>query len=121
MASLIERNVMRRLLCPLLMALAMSALAADRPAGLEPLPDAPPPPAGVNLDDPADAPEVTITKRGEDKVEEYRMNGKLYQIKVTPPHGVPYYLVDETGGGVLQRRDNIGPNVSPPMWVIHSF
>ena len=112
---------MRRLLFPLLLALAMPVFAADRPDGLRPLPEAPPPPPGVNLDEPADAPEVTITKRGEDKVEEYRMNGKLYQIKVTPPHGIPYYLVDDTGNGVLLRRDNIGPNVQPPMWVIHTF
>ena len=90
---------MRRLLFPLLLALAMPVLAADRPEGLQPLPEAPPPPPGVSLDDPADAPEVTITKRGEDKVEEYRMNGKLYQIKVTPSHGIPYYLVDDTGNG----------------------
>jgi uncharacterized protein DUF2782 len=120
MSLLTERKVMRRLLFTLLLALALPVIAADRPAGLQPLPEAPPPP-GVSLDDAVEAPEVTITTRGENKVEEYRMNGKLYQIKVTPPHGIPYYLVDETGNGVLLRRDTIGPNLQPPMWVIHSF
>jgi len=42
-------------------------------------------------------------------------------VKVTPPHGVPYYLVDEKGEGVMTRRDNVGPNVKPPMWVIFTF
>ena len=110
---------MRRLLIPILLALALPAAAAP-PAGLQPLPDVPPPPPGVALDSDLE-PQVTIIKRGEDKVEEYRLDGKLYMVKVTPPHGVPYYLMDDTGNGVLTRRDNIGPNVRPPMWLIHSF
>jgi hypothetical protein len=67
-------------------------------------------------------PQVTIKKRGEDKVEEYRMNGKLYMIKVTPPHGTPYYLVDPKGDGGFVREDLGGErSLSVPMWVIHSF
>ena len=42
-------------------------------------------------------PQITITKRGNDQVEEHRVNGKLYMMKVTPNHGVPYYLVDDDG------------------------
>ena len=45
---------MRRLLFPLLLALAMPVFSADRPDGLQPLPEAPPPPPGVNLDEPAE-------------------------------------------------------------------
>ena len=52
------------------------------------LPEPPPPPPGLALD-PALEPQVTITTRGEDQVEEFRVNGKLYAVKVTPPHGVP--------------------------------
>jgi hypothetical protein len=50
------------------------------------------------------------------------MNGKLYMIKVTPPHGTPYYLVDPKGDGGFVRQDLGGErSLSVPMWVIHSF
>ena len=42
-------------------------------------------------------PEVTITHEAAQTVEEYRANGKLYMIKITPKHGLPYYLVDDRG------------------------
>jgi hypothetical protein len=42
--------------------------------------------------DAAGEPEVTITKQAEQTVEEYRANGRLYMIKITPKMA-PYYLV----------------------------
>jgi hypothetical protein len=66
-------------------------------------------------------PQVTIIKRGEDKVEEYRMNGKLYMLKVTPPHGVPYYLIDNAGDGAWMRQDSLDSGLRVPMWVIGTF
>ena len=110
---------MRRLLL-LLSLLAMSAAAQQPPAGLQPLPEPPPPPPGMQPD-PALEPQVTISKRGEDKVEEYRMNGKLYMLKVTPPHGVSYYLVDEKGDGRMSRQESLDSGLRVPMWVIHKF
>ena len=95
------------------------AAAADKPANLQPLPDVPPPP-GVTAD--ADLePQVTITRRGEDTVEEYRINGRLYMMKVTPAAGPVYYLVDEEGKGAWARRNNYGADVQPPRWVIFSW
>ncbi|MCX7898151.1 MAG: DUF2782 domain-containing protein [Rhodocyclaceae bacterium] len=100
---------------------AFPAAAQTRPPALEPLPEPPPPPPGFF--DAPDAPQVTIKKRGEDKIEEYRLHGKLYMIKVTPAHGVPYYLVDLKGDGVFVREEapDGGPRLSVPMWVIHQF
>jgi hypothetical protein len=111
-----------RLIAPLVFALTAGiAIAADQPKNLQPLPEVPPPPPGVALDEDLQ-PQVTITRRGEDKVEEYRLNGRLYMLKVTPAQGgVPYYLVDDEGKGTWARRDGIGPNVRPPMWVIKSW
>ena len=43
----------------------------------------------MQADNPADEPQVTITRRGEDKVEEFRIRGKLYMVRVTPPMGCP--------------------------------
>lgn len=108
---------MRRNLFVLLMAVA-APLAAQQPPGLEPLPEPPPIPEGAAGD--ALEPEVTILKRGEDTVEEFRIKGRLYMVKVTPPHGVPFYLVDQNGDGVLLRQDVL-PALSVPMWVIKSW
>jgi len=104
-------------------AFALPAFSQDRPANLQPLPEPPPPPPGM-IDDASLEPQVTIRRRGEDRVEEYRMNGKLYMIKVTPSNGMPpYYLVDPKGDGGFVRED-IGSGdkgLSVPMWVIRTF
>jgi hypothetical protein len=107
---------MRRLILLALAAIALPAAAQKTPEGLQPVPEPPPPPAGMADD--ADAPEVTITKRGEDTVEEFRLHGRLYMVKVTPPHGVPYYLVDQGGEGNFVRQDGPGRPMSVPTWVI---
>ncbi|MBW7862382.1 MAG: DUF2782 domain-containing protein [Rhodocyclaceae bacterium] len=106
----------RTLFLALSLALAAPLAAQQRPQ-LEPLPE-PPPPPGVSED--AFEPEVTILKRGEDTVEEYRHKGRLYMVKVTPPHGVPYYLVDQKGDGVMVRQ-GANPPLSVPMWVLKSW
>ncbi len=114
---------MRPTLSALLLVLALPVAAqTTRPANLQPLPAPPPPPPGM-IDDASLEPQVTIKKRGEDQVEEYRMNGKLYMIKVTPPHGTPYYLVDPKGdGGFVRENLGVGDKtLSVPMWVIRSF
>ncbi len=109
---------MRRLLFILLFAVALPVFAEDTPKDLQPIPDPGPPP---QAEDQSLEPQVTIIKRGTDTVEEYRINGKLYMMKVTPKSGIPYYLVDETGGGNLIRRDSLDTGIRPPMWVIHSW
>lgn len=97
--------------------LAAPVWAADAPK-LESLPDIPPPPGMV---DPELEPQITITQKGGDKVEEFRIKGMLYMIRVTPPHGRPYYLVDQRGDGLMRRYDDLSPNFMVPMWVIHRF
>ena len=115
-----------RVAIPLLAALLALAAAPTlaqpaKPPVLQPVPEPPPPPPGYELD-PALEPQVTILKRGTDTVEEYRLAGKLYMIKVTPARGVPYYLVDREGDGKFTRDDAFaGNNVRPPMWVIFSW
>jgi len=98
--------------------LAVPALAQDKPPRLEPLPDIPPPPGMV---DPALEPQITIVQKGQDKVEEFRIKGRLYMIKVTPSHGKPYFLIDHKGDGLMRRYDDLSPNFQVPMWVIHEF
>ena len=80
----------------------------------------PPPPAGFDLD-PALEPQVMILKRGTDTVEEYRIGGRLYMVKVTPARGAPYYMIDQKGDGRFSRQESLDSGIRPPMWVIHSF
>ena len=65
-------------------------------------------------------PEVTITTKGADRHEQYRMAGRLYMIKVIPKNGRPYYLIDKEGRGEFVQ-DDLQSGVSPPMWVIKRF
>jgi len=113
--------LMMRFLPALLLVVTLPVAAQNRPADLLPLPAPPPPPPGF-IEAP-DEPQVTIRKRGEDRVEEYRMNGRLYKIKVTPAHGTPYYLIDPRGDGGFVREEIVPGErtLSVPMWVIHSF
>ena len=89
---------------------------------LEPLPDVPPPPR-MSID-PALEPQITIRQRGADKIEEFRVGGRLYMVRVTPPGGTPYVLVDHKGDGQFSSPTQ-GPadahNLSVPMWVIGTF
>ena len=113
------RNILQLTIVLAALAAALPASAQDR-SKAQPIPEPPPPPPGFELD-PAQEPQVTIRKRGEDTVEEYRVGGKLYMIKVTPPGSRPYYLIDDTGGGQFTRRDSLDTGPRPPMWVIHQF
>jgi len=79
------------------------------------------PPAMVPLDDTLE-PQVTIIKREGSTFEEYRLNGKLYKIKVTPENGIPYILIDQRGDGSFIPAETPGtPGLSVPMWVIGTF
>ena len=102
---------------------SLTAQAADKkpvPADLEPLPEALPPP-GVVEATPADEPEITIVKKGETTVEEYRMHGELYMQKITPSTGKPYYLMKQDQEGGWSRFDGPAAPLVIPKWVIFRF
>ena len=109
---------MRRLTFLLLAAVAFNVAAQTRPSNLQPLPEPPPPPKML---DESLEPQVTIVNRGSDKVEEFRLNGKLYMVKVTPPHGTPYYLIDKRGDGMFARQESLDSGLRVPMWVVGTF
>lgn len=118
----IKANVMRILILLLLSGMSASIFAAE-PAStkLEPLPPPPVFDAGPDNGQPDDEPSVTIIKEVGQTVEEYHANGKLYMIKITPKHGVPYYLVDDRGDGKFVRQESLDSGFRPPRWVIHRF
>ena len=80
--------------------------------------DAPPPPPPPD-DEQALEPQVTIRHQTDKTLEEYRIGGRLYMIKVIPKRGKPYYLVDSDGNGSLDlRQDELDPRLLVPAWVI---
>ena len=112
------------MLCVFLALLLPQAVFAAAPANAELLEDVPPPPkvqSGEALDgDISDEPVITIRKKGKDTIEEYRINGELYMMKVTPEHGVPYYLHKEDQDGGWVNDGPLKPLVVPK-WIIFRF
>jgi hypothetical protein len=120
----IDRNRMRRLVF-MLAALAATVTWAIEPPPEDtaplPVPEQPdiPPPvqSGENLE-----PDITITRRGKDTIEEYRINGKLYMIKVQPSIGPPYYMIDKDGDGNMDvRKSDVTREMAVPSWVLFSW
>lgn len=102
-------------------AFAQAAFAADR-ADLVEVPEAAPePPASVE-DGAALEPDVTIVQRKDATIEEYRLNGRLYMVKVVPIIGKPYYLMDNDGDGLMESKiSDLYQDPIVPQWVIFSW
>jgi hypothetical protein len=116
---------MRILLAALLAAFAFTAAAQSaprpRPPGTVPLEDTPPPPP-MTKEAPELAPEITTRTEGDNQIQEYRVKGRLYMMRVTPRHGHPYILRDDQGTGTFTRFDNpLDNGVRVPQWVLMEF
>jgi hypothetical protein len=97
---------------------AVSTLFAQTPPPAR-APDPSPPPM-IPVED--SEPEITIKQREGATVQEYRMNGRLYKVVVTPDNAPPYTLIDPRGDGVFVGPESPGtPQLSVPMWVIGTF
>lgn len=91
------------------------------PSELLAVPEPPEIPQAVQSGEPLE-PEITIIQRDKETVEEFRINGRLYKVKITPNAGPPYYLFDTDGDGVLETRDNNDiTDINIPQWVLFSW
>ena len=64
-------------------------------------------------------PEINIIQKEDRIIEEYRVNGRLYMIKVTPVRGYPYYLMDTDGDGSFETRQNeLASGLLVPNWIL---
>ena len=71
-------------------------------------------------DAPSAEPDVTIRQEGDKTIEEFRVNGFLYAIKVTPKTGKPCFLVRADGSdGNFVRSDS--PDMLIPAWEIFKW
>jgi hypothetical protein len=91
-------------------------LAAALPAAAQ---DAPPPPATSVQTEAVPEPEISIRPSADGMIEEYRIKGRLYMVKISPKDAPPYYLIDNDGDGELETRHN-GPMDSRliPQWIL---
>ncbi len=105
-----------RMLALLCASLATPVLARAAPPQAVPI-EPPPIPAPVQSGEELE-PEVTIIETARGKVEEYRVAGRLYMVKVTPSVGPPYYFFDTNGDGQLDARSNDPRNLSINQWVL---
>lgn len=68
----------------------------------------------------------TVIRKYEDaqgnQVQEFMINGAVYQIQVIPVNGPPYYFIDADGDGLFESRFNgYEPKVMVPQWVLFRF
>ncbi|WP_329742341.1 DUF2782 domain-containing protein [Dyella sp. A6] len=61
-------------------------------------------------------PDIDVKQQGDNTVEEYRQNGRVYMVVVRPKHGIPQtYMVDPQG---RLHAQNGAPPVQPVMYTI---
>ena len=81
-------------------------------------PPIPPKVAGEEIE-----PQVIISEREGERIEEYSLNGVVYMVKITPVKGPAYYYLDEDGDGQLELRESdraMNP-VRPVYWKIKEW
>ena len=118
------RNVLVGVVAVFAVSLALTAAAQQTPAKLEPLPEAAPAPPEIANDAELQAAlqaQVKQLQRENQTVEEYRSNGRLRFVRVTPQHGRSYYLIADAANGGFVRRDSLDSGLKVPMWVLFSF
>src|SRR5437879_13845904 len=116
------RHTAATVLAAFAVSVALTAFAqkAPPPPKLEPLPEPPPPAPEIDAD-PELEPQVTIVRRENETIEEFRVNGRLTMDKVTTRHGRPYYLVAEGASGGFVCRDSLDTGLRVPLSVLVAF
>ncbi|MGR8980482.1 MAG: DUF2782 domain-containing protein [Gammaproteobacteria bacterium] len=95
---------MRRLIILSVLSMPAFTHAVDeKPPKVEQVPEVPEPPLPVESGETLE-PDITIIRKGDNLIQEYRRGGKLYMIKVVPDVGPPYYFIDTDGDGHMDVR-----------------
>ena len=76
---------------------------AEQNQNLAPVPEPPELPMPVQSGETLE-PDITIIRKGEKTIQEFRKNGQLYMIKVIPVVGPAYYFIDTDGDGNMDVR-----------------
>lgn len=99
-----------------LLLLASRSALTEEPESLVPIPNPPPLPKHSETI----KPEVKIIQKEKALVKEYRLNGRLYRIEVTPRIGPSYYLADIDGDGYLESHFEgpVDSDMLIPSWIL---
>ena len=111
---------MRRLI---ILATFLPGLAfAESPPSEIPSPEIPDPPLPVESGETLE-PDITIIRRGTKTIHEYRMDGKLYKVKIVPDIGPAYYMIDSDGDGEMEevRNSDLEKGLNVQQWQIYSW
>lgn len=123
MTNFASRTTLIAALFAVMLALPVAAQTTakpPRPGNLEKLEDVPPPPN--TLVDAKIKPQETIREEGDKKIIEYRMNGKLYKMKVILANGKSYWLMDPKGDGkFVADEKGLASGNQVPMWVVYEW
>ncbi len=92
------------------------AQAEDKPAEVPAPPDIP---EGFDEQDSFEA-DVVIRKGKDRVIEEYRVNGELYMVRITPKVGKPYYIryPDGPKGRVIRKELE---DINTPFWKLFEW
>jgi hypothetical protein len=103
------------IVCAVAVLMTANVWAADEESILEKPPVIPEPlQSGESIE-----PDITIIQKEDRTIEEYRVSGQLYMIKVTPSVGRPYYLMDTDGDGSLETRQfELDSGLLIPNWIL---
>lgn len=101
-----------------LLFLPLIGKSAEEPAAVPEPPDLPLPiQSGEEMQ-----PDITIVRKGEETIEEYRRNGKLYMVKITPQIGPAYYMMDTNGDGEMDvKKNDLDHNTNINQWKLFEW
>jgi len=83
--------------------------------------DVPPPPViPEDIDEESMQADVVIRKGKDQVVEEFRVNGQLYMVRITPKIGKPYYIryPDGANGRPIRRELD---DINTPFWKLFEW
>ena len=67
-------------------------------------------------------PDITIVKKGGETIQEYRRNGQLYMVKITPVAGPSYFMLDKDGDGVMDvKKNSLDENTHINQWLLFQW
>lgn len=68
------------------------------------------------------SPDITITRDAKKEITEYRVNGQLYMVKISPKNAPAYYLIDTDGDGELEtQQSDLQKGMNIPQWLLFSW
>jgi len=115
-----KMNRKNTLYYPLLSALLLTPVVAN--AIDDVTSEVPEMPLPVQDGEPMEA-DITIRREGDKVIQEYKVNGKIYKIKIVPAVGPAYYFIDPDGDGEMEEvsESDIVDGMKVNQWTILSW